>query len=48
MQHGWPGDNDHNSMDDLIPFKRRKTELSAQDGFLLWVSHVVIPPQILF
>jgi len=43
VMQGWPsttGDMD----DDLLPYSRRRDELSVQDGCLLWGNRVIIPP----
>ena len=37
--HGWMDNNDP----DLTPFNRRKTELSVEEGCVLWGSRVVVP-----
>ena len=37
---GWPTVTE----DTLLPYSRRKNELSTQDGCLLWGNRVVIPP----
>ena len=39
--HGWPISVPE---ENLIPFSRRRNELSVQDGCILWGSRVVIPP----
>ena len=39
--HGWPISIPE---ENLIPFSRRRNELSVQDGCILWGSRVVIPP----
>ena len=42
---GWPLRSDPMS-EDLLPFTRRKLELSVQDGCLLWGSRVVVPSPV--
>ena len=42
---GWPLRSDTMS-EDLLPFIRRKLELSVQDGCLLWGSRVVVPATV--
>ena len=37
---GWPATTD----EELLPYSRRRTELSIQDSCLLWGNRVVIPP----
>ena len=39
---GWPGDT--NLCSELRTYQQRATELSVQDGCVLWGSRVVIPP----
>ena len=39
---GWP---DQESGEDITPYLRRNDELSMLDGYVLWKSRVVIPPQ---
>ena len=39
--HGWP----HTVHPDLNPYWARKSELSVEDGVLLWGCRVVVPPQ---
>ena len=39
--HGWKDGED----DDMLPFNRRKNELSVQDGCVLWGSRVIVPTQ---
>ena len=41
-QHGWP-DQLSNQDTELKPFFHRKSELSLEDGIVLWGSRVVIP-----
>ncbi len=40
IAYGWP----HKDDPELKPFWSRRTELSSQDGCILWGSRVVIPP----
>ena len=42
VQEGWP---EHCAAEELRPFASRSTELSGQDGCLLWGNWVVVPPQ---
>ncbi len=42
---GWPPQSSELS-EDLLPYTRRKTELSVQDGCLLWGSRVIVPPSV--
>ena len=41
IRSGWP--SSHPSDSKLQPFLSRKTELSIQDGCILWGAHVIIP-----
>ena len=41
IQHGWPM---HDLDPAFQPYSVRKTELSVQDGCVLWGSRVVVPP----
>ncbi|KAJ8023976.1 hypothetical protein HOLleu_36568 [Holothuria leucospilota] len=42
VQNGW----DDECMDEeLLPYFKRKLELSTQDGIIMWGSRVVVPPQ---
>ena len=38
---GWPVKVES---DDLMPYYRRQTKLSVEDGCLLWGNQVVVPP----
>jgi transposase InsO family protein len=38
--HGWPG---HVEADDLLPYWRRRSELSLQSDCVLWGTRVVVP-----
>ena len=40
---GWPETSKDD--DELKPFHTRKTEISIQDGCLLWGTRVIVPPQ---
>ena len=42
VQNGWP---EHSQVKELQPFAVRSTEMSVQDGCLLWGNRVIIPPQ---
>ncbi len=42
---GWPPQSSETS-EDLLPYTRRKTELSVQDGCLLWGSRVIVTPSV--
>ena len=42
VQKGWP---EHCAAEELKPFASRSTELSVQDGCLLWGIRVVVPPK---
>ena len=41
LQDGWSGEC---TDDALLPYYRRRTELSSQDGVVMWGSRVVVPP----
>ena len=41
VTHGWSLSTED---EQLIPFFRKKDELSLEDGCILWGSRVVIPP----
>ncbi|XP_055017905.1 LOW QUALITY PROTEIN: uncharacterized protein K02A2.6-like [Boleophthalmus pectinirostris] len=41
IQHGWPPQHSDSAFQ---PYAVRKTELSVQDGCILWGSRVVVPP----
>ena len=41
VQRGWQDNNDLS----LKPFQRCKYKLSIHDGYLLWGSRIVVPPQ---
>ena len=43
MSRGWARTQEDDS-EELRPYSRNKTELSVQDGCLLWGRRVVIPP----
>ena len=43
---GWPANTKTLNDPDLIPYVRRKEELSLQDGCILWGSRVVVPPKL--
>ena len=42
-QHGWPDQLNSQEAAELKPFFHRKTELSLDDGIVLWGNRVVIP-----
>jgi len=39
---GWPN---HVDNPELVPYVRRQSELSVQDGCILWGARVIVPPQ---
>ena len=43
IRSGWPSSNPAGS--ELSPYFSRRTQLSLQDGCILWGSRVVVPPQ---
>ena len=43
VRHGWPN---FSKEEELNPYYNRRTELSVQDGCLLWGSRVVVPPSL--
>jgi hypothetical protein len=45
MMHGWPSSASE-SDDSLVPYQRRKQELSLESGCLLWGMRVVIPESL--
>ena len=44
VQHGWP-DHIDQELKELVPYWRRRDELSLQDGCLLWGSRIIVPPR---
>ena len=42
-QHGWPDQLNSQEATELKPFLHRKSELSLEDGTVLWGNRVVIP-----
>ena len=46
LQAEWPDKVPASNSEDLLPFFRRRNELSLQDGCILWGCRVVIPPQL--
>ena len=44
VRSGWPAD--HSLGEDLKPFKHRSTELTEEDGCLLWGIRVIIPQSL--
>ena len=43
IEKGWPNELEHD--DDLKPYQQRRSELSVQDGCILWGNRVIIPPR---
>lgn len=46
LQTEWPEKVPATRSEDLLPFFRRRNELSLQDGCVLWGCRIVIPPQL--
>lgn len=44
VQSGWPSQEPEEGPE-ILPYRRRKEELSLEDGCLLWGRRVIIPPQ---